>query len=136
MSTVTVLLPHEMIEVNGQCVDDLVLVDRSVLPDVLGWELKPQGLCRDDECVPVRDRELLLHGDSVDLCAAAAAVGVDSMLAEDTDLVALSVPSSVRSDALKGRRAPDFVLPDLNGKDHSLEQFAGRKRMLVAFASW
>jgi len=136
MSTVTVLTPHETIEVTGQCVDDLVLVDRSVLADVLGWELKPQGLCRGDECVPVRDRELLIHGDSVDLCVAAADVGVDSMLAEDADLVALSVPLSVRSDALKGRRAPDFVLPDLNGEDHSLEQFAGRKRLLVAFASW
>ena len=136
MSTVTVLTPHETIEVTGQCVDDLVLVDRSVLADVLGWELKPQGLCRGDECVPVRDRELLIHGDSVDLCAAAADVGVESMLAEDADLVALSVPASVRSDALKGRRAPDFVLPDLNGEDHSLEQFAGRKRLLVAFASW
>jgi len=136
MSTVTVLTPHETIEVTGQCVDDLVLVDRSVLADVLGWELKPQGLCRGDECVPVRDRELLIHGDSVDLCVAAADVGVDSMLAEDADLVALSVPLSVRSDALKGRRAPDFVLPDLNGEDNSLEQFAGRKRLLVAFASW
>lgn len=136
MPTLTVLTPRESIDIEGQCVDDLVLVDRSVLPKVLGWELKPQGLCRADECVPVRDKELLLHGDSVDLCAAAAAVGVNSMLAEDTDLVALSVPSQTRGDALKGRRAPDFVLPDLDGEDHSLKQFAGRKRLLVAFASW
>ena len=136
MSTLTVLMPDESIEIEGQCVDDLVLVDRSVLPEVLGWELKPQGLCRDTECVPVRDRELVLHGDSVDLRTAAAAVGVTSMLADDTDLVALSVPSQTRTGALKGRRAPDFVLPDLDGEDHSLKQFAGRKRMLVAFASW
>ena len=135
MSTVTVLTPHESFEVDGHCVDDLVLVDRESLPGVLGWDLKPQGLCRQSECVPVTETDLL-HGDYVDLRAAATAVGVTSMLADDTDLVALSVPSQTRSDALSGRRAPNFVLPDLDGEDRSLEQFAGRKRLLVAFASW
>ena len=135
MSTVTVLMPHESIEVEGQCVDDLVLVDRSSLTEVLGWELKPQGLCRESECIPVTESDLL-HADRVDLRAAASAVGVTSMLADDTDLVALSVPSQARSDVLTRRRAPNFVLPDLDGEDHSLEQFEGRKRLLVAFASW
>lgn len=135
MSTVTVLTPTESLEIKGQCVDDLVLVDRGALPEVLGWELKPQGLCRESECVPVV-RSDLLHGDSVDLRAAASAVGVASMLADDTDLVALSVPSERRNEALQRRRAPNFVLPDLDGEDHSLDQFAGRKRLLVAFASW
>ena len=135
MSTVTVLMPHESIEVEGQCVDDLALVDRTSLNEVLGWELKPQGLCRENECIPVKESDLL-HGDCVDLRAAATAVGVTSMLADDTDLVALSVPSQARSDALTRRRAPNFVLPDLDGEDHSLEQFQGRKRLLVAFASW
>lgn len=135
MSTVTVLTPQESLEIRGQCVDDLVLVDRDSLADVLGWELKPQGLCRQSECVPVVNSDLL-HGDSVDLRAAASAVGVSSMLADDTDLVALSVPSQRRSEALERRRAPNFVLPDLAGEDCSLDQFAGRKRLLVAFASW
>ncbi len=135
MSTVTVLMPHESIEVKGQCVDDLVLVDRSSLTEVLGWELKPQGLCRESACIPVTESDLL-HADRVDLRAAATAVGVTSMLADDTDLVALSVPSQARSDVLTRRRAPNFVLPDLDGEDHSLEQFEGRKRLLVAFASW
>ncbi len=135
MSTVTVLMPHESLEVEGHCVDDLVLVDRTSLQEVLGWELKPQGLCRESECIPVTETDLL-HGDCVDLRAAATAVGVSSMLVDDTDLVALSVPSQTRSDALSRRRAPNFVLPDLDGEDHSLEQFAGRKRLLVAFASW
>lgn len=135
MRQITVLTPQKSIAIEGRCVDDLVLVDRSALGEVLGWELKPQGLCRDSECVPVMESDLV-HGQSVDLRAAAKAVGVTSMLADDTDLVALSVPAKARSDALRGHRAPDFVLPDLDGEAHSLEQFAGRKRLLVAFASW
>ena len=41
------------------------------LPDdlrvAIGWELKPEGLCRDDVCVPVRDRDALLVDGMVDL---------------------------------------------------------------------
>lgn len=135
MRQITVLTPQQPIELEGCFVDDSVLVDRSSLSDVLGWELKPQGLCRDAECVPVTIDDLV-YEDSVDLGAAAKAVGVESVLAQDAGLVALSVPSSTRSEALRGRCAPEFSLPDLAGEDHSLEQFAGRKRLLVAFASW
>ena len=34
------------------------------------------------------------------------------------------------------RLAPDFTLPDLHGTDHDFQQWQGRKRLLVAFASW
>ena len=128
MSTVTVLTPHESLEVDGHCVDDLVLVDRESLPGVLGWDLKPQGLCRESECVPVTETDLL-HGDYVDLRAAATAVGVTSMLADDTDLVALSVPSQTRSDALSGRRAHGQAR--VGGPVRGPQEAAGGLRKLV-----
>ncbi|MEJ7585402.1 MAG: hypothetical protein WKF43_15270 [Acidimicrobiales bacterium] len=39
-------------------------------------------------------------------------------------------------DRLRRLEAPDFTLPDLDGADVALRDFAGRKRLLVAFASW
>src|SRR2546426_2312693 len=41
------------------------------LEETLGWELKPQGLCRGDTCVPVRDRAALVHDEGIDLAALA-----------------------------------------------------------------
>ncbi len=35
------------------------LVDAGSLPELIGWELKPEGLCRDEQCVIVNDRDAL-----------------------------------------------------------------------------
>ncbi|MEZ5166434.1 MAG: hypothetical protein R2695_08055 [Acidimicrobiales bacterium] len=48
----------------------------------------------------------------------------------------MSVPAERRHAPLRGRQAPDFTLPDLDGSDHSLEEFKDRKRLLVVLASW
>ena len=41
--------------VDADVSDGRILLDVAQLPGALGWELKPEGLCRDDVCVPVRD---------------------------------------------------------------------------------
>ncbi len=40
------------------------LVDAGLLPDVLGWELRPSGLCNESTCVPVADAGSLQVGGS------------------------------------------------------------------------
>jgi len=45
----------------------------------------------------------------------------------------------LRSDQrqmLSSLQAPDFTLPDLQGKQHSLSDFHGKKILLVTWASW
>jgi hypothetical protein len=45
----------------------------------------------------------------------------------------------LRSDQRQGlssREAPDFTLPDMNGKIHSLSDFRGKKVLLLTWASW
>ena len=48
----------------------------------------------------------------------------------------LGVTASDRARALSSLEAPDFTLPDLDGRLHSLSQHRGRKVLLVAYASW
>ncbi len=45
----------------------------------------------------------------------------------------------LRSDQRQGLsslEAPDFTLPDINGKIHSLSDFRGKKVLLLTWASW
>ena len=50
-------------------------------------------------------------------------------------------PSHSRAGAdqrqvLSSLKAPDFTLPDMSGKTHSLSDFRGKKVLLVTWASW
>lgn len=136
MPTLTVLNPETVTAIDATIADGRVLVAADAVAAALGWELKPEGLCRDDVCVPVREDDGVRRGDSVDLAAAAAAVGSTVLIDDEASVMAISVPADRRRNALKGRQAGDFTLPDLDGNLHSLEEFKDRKRLLVAFASW
>ncbi|MEZ5246380.1 MAG: hypothetical protein R2707_14865 [Acidimicrobiales bacterium] len=123
-------------EIEAAVVDGRVLTDAGGVAEALGWELKPEGLCRGDVCVPVRPDAAVRNGDRIDLGAVASVLGMASMVDEQAAVVAVSAPAADRRAALKGRVAPGFSLPDLDGKLRSLEEFKDRKRLLIAFASW
>jgi hypothetical protein len=116
--------------------DGRLLVAPERLVDALGWELKREGLCRDDVCVPVRDRASLFAGDDVDLAAVAAALGRVAVVDASGGIAAVAMDAEGRRQALDSLRAPTFVLDDLDGHPHRLEEWIGRKKLLVAFASW
>lgn len=110
----------------------------AALPDVLGWTLKPEGLCRGAICVPLpRDRadgevangfvNVSAFWRRMDRCAARSAAG---------DLWVFGANARERADALLSLEAPDFTLPDLSGRMHSLSDYRGRKIYLVTWASW
>lgn len=113
-----------------------LLINAERLPDVLGWELRTEGLCRGDSCVPVPDMTALLVGGQVDLGAAAAALGRLTVVDADAGFVAIAQPPEQRRRALDDLRAPSFTLPDLDGVGHALKEWRGQKKLLVAFASW
>lgn len=123
-------------EVDAVVDGERVLIDPHDLPAALGWELKPEGLCRDDVCVPVRDRDSLFVGDRLDVAAVAAALHRPVVVDPDAGVVAMALPSEERRRALRDRQGPAFTLPDLDGVSHSLEEWRGRKKLLFAFSTW
>jgi hypothetical protein len=48
----------------------------------------------------------------------------------------LGVSAAERAKALASLEAPDFTLPDLDGRPHSLSEYRGKRVLLVAYASW
>jgi hypothetical protein len=115
---------------------DRVLVEPSQLPTALGWELKPEGLCRDDVCVPVRDRLALYVDDRLDVERVAAALERPVVVDAGARVVSIALPAEERRLALDGLAAPSFALADVDGGVHQLEEWRGKKKLLVAFASW
>ena len=83
----------------------------------------------------------LVDGEAESTVAASAldalAAG-DRPLAVDHDeaVAFLGAPAGARAARLASLEAPDFTLPDLEGRRHSLSQHRGKKVLLVAYASW
>ncbi len=112
------------------------LVEPADLAEAVGWELKPEGLCRAEMCVAIRDQAKLRVGNRLDLREVASALDQPILVTDDDALVVLGEPRDARQQALVGHVAPDFTLPDLDGALHSLDEWTGRKRILFAFSSW
>ena len=112
------------------------LVSTDELRRELGWELKPEGLCREDVCVLVPDRTSLEADGKIDAVAVAALLDRPALVDEVTGVVAIGAQRSIRQRAIDDLQAPDFVLPDLDGTPHALSDHRSKKRLLVAFSSW
>ena len=115
---------------------DRVRIAPHALRDALGWELGPQGLCRGELCVPVRDRAALVSEVGIDLAAFARAIDRSLALDAAERAAALGASASERCARLTSLEAPDFALPDLAGRVHRLSDQRGKKVLLVAYASW
>lgn len=133
--SVTIVTDSE-ITVDGFIDEASILVPEAELPTATGWVLKPQGLCRDDVCVPVRARGDLGPDGLIDVVALGAAIRRPVAVEPSHGLVVLGTAAAEAADRLRSLQAPEFTLPDLDGDPVSLRDFAGKKRLLVAFASW
>jgi hypothetical protein len=108
------------------------------LTQATGWKLEPEGACRGDVCVPIpsaREREFVRPGA---LNLAALARVLDQPVVHDAPSGSWVVgeAAQARSASMQSLEAPNFTLPDLEGRLHSLLDYRGRKVFLVSWASW
>jgi hypothetical protein len=107
-------------------------VRRADLPRVNEFELKPQGACRADLCIPVsRD---LRQGDWFHLTGFARKVR--QTFVADSGVWSFGEIPPVSQASLRSRIAPDFAVPDRQGRPVHLSDFRGKKVLIVTWASW
>lgn len=92
-----------------------------------GWEIKPEGACKGEMCVP-------LPG-GFDLASAADRLGMAVVHDEGAGLWAVG-PESLSGRALTTATAPELVLRDLDGDEFRLSSLRGKKVVLVAWAPY
>ena len=107
-----------------------------------GWTLKPEGVCKDEICVPVPDarRAALIRdgasGTLLDLTEFARLIEQPFAHDEKNAVWYFGPAGWEWKTKLASRRAPDFVLPDLAGKPHTLSELLGKRILLLFWASW
>jgi hypothetical protein len=97
-----------------------------------GWEVKPQGACRGEQCVPLPPGAL--QDGAVDLPAFAERMGRPLLHDEDAGVWSLGPQGGGR--AMTSVQAPDLVLPRLTGEPFPLAALRGKKVLIAAWASW
>lgn len=139
----TVLYQDEAISVEKSLADPNDLwIPTSDLTRVNGFELKPEGACLDDICVPVKrssDSTLLITRSGKDwFNVTELARKIKQPYAVDHDLNVWSFGAipAIRSRFVNQHIAPEFTLLDRQGKPVSLSQFKDMKVLLLTWASW
>lgn len=132
----TILDVGRPVTVAATVTDETISLEPEALQTALGWERKPEGLCRDEICVPVPDGFGLESEQGLDLGKVAQLLKRPFSLNLSEDAAYLGVSAQNRAEALASLQAPDFTLPDLNSTMHTLSDFRGQKILLVAYASW
>ena len=133
---VTIVDGPDVSQVEGETTSTTVLLAPDALETATGWDLRPEGLCRGDVCVPRRDGDGLLVDDRVDLAAFAALMQRPLAYDAEAAIAVLADAPGEHAAAFDARVAPAWTLPDLDGIPVSSSDFAGRKKLLVAWASW
>ena len=135
-SSFTIIEEGQSLDIQATVSSDAVRFAPDALSDALGWKLKPEGLCCGEVCVPIRDRDALVVDGAVDLAVFASALGRPLALDAAEGAAAIGTAATDLASQLATLLAPDFTLPDLEGKLHSLSEHRGKKVLLIAYASW
>jgi hypothetical protein len=78
----------------------------------------------------------MAYAAGVERATLAQAAGRPVAIDLEARAACLGVSAAARAAALASLEAPDFTLPDLDGRLHALSTHRGRKALLVAYASW
>jgi len=97
-----------------------------------GWELKPEGACRGEVCIPLVDPP---DGDVVDVASIAGQMGLPLVSDEKYAVWAVG-PAPARGRTLVTADAPELVLPDLDGEPFALSSLRGQKVLMIAWSPY
>lgn len=112
------------------------------LQKATGFVVKPQGICRGELCFPIpkarRDAFLSKQGRVtwVNLSEFARLARQPAAMDKEQKVWFFGPRSSEQNGYVESLTAPNFSLPDMSGRKHSLSDYRGKKVLLVTWASW
>jgi hypothetical protein len=113
---------------------DALWVRKRDLPRVNGFELRPQGACRADLCIPIPKG--MVRGDYLNLTAFAKKAGQPVVAEPSARVWSFGDMRALGGGLASSRVAPDFDVPNRLGHPVRLAGFRGKKVLVVTWASW
>jgi hypothetical protein len=106
------------------------------------YVVKPQGICRDELCFPIPNNRKAQFVNKqgktewFNLSEFARLVKQPVTVDDKHTIYYFCARPDAQNAHLNTLDAPNFTLPDMNGKMHSLTDFRGKKVLLITWASW
>lgn len=112
------------------------------LTRISGFQLKPEGACLDEICIPIKqdtDNDMVVTRDGArwfNVTGLARKLNQAYVFDSDARVWSFGEVPATRAPFLNSAMAPDFELPDHNGNQVRLSDFRGKKVLLITWASW
>jgi len=117
---------------------DSVLVRPEDLPVINGFELKPEGACYNDLCIPLTDELMIKQNSRQWFNLTALANLLEQPWVADTRARVWSfaeIPAK-RENTMINAMAPDFEVTDRQGNVIRMADLKGKKALIVTWSSW
>jgi hypothetical protein len=136
--SVTILYQGKKVTLSETGTGDGLLISPEDLPRVNGFELKPQGACYADMCVPMNEHLLVEQGGKqwFDLAAFADLLGQPYVADKDANVWSFAEIPARRDSMMVDGMAPDFEVTDRAGKVIRMTDLKGKKALIVTWSSW
>jgi hypothetical protein len=108
-------------------------VDQTDFLAKTGWQAKPEGLCKGEQCVPAPGA--IRADNRLDVHIVSEKLRMPLVHDAPHGLWALG-PATIGSHALDTAVLPDLVLEDRSGNPFNLSSLRGRKALIVAWSSY
>lgn len=140
---VTIIYDEKATEVGAAQMEGKDLwISKADLARATRYVVKPQGICRDELCFPIpksRKAQFIAKQGKVEwfnLSEFARLIKQPVAFDEKHSLYYFGPRQEAQNAHLASLEAPNFTLPDVNGKLHSLKDYRGKKVLLITWASW
>ena len=134
----TVLYGGHRITLDATGDGDRLLIQPEDLVRVNGFELKPEGACYEDLCIPLKDHLFLEQGGRrwFDLTAFADLLEQPWVADPEARVWSFAEIPAKREGMMVDAMAPDFEVTDRQGNVVRMADFRGKKALVVTWSSW
>ncbi len=134
----TLLHDGHRISLNATRDGDRLLIRPEDLPRVNGFEVKPQGACYEDLCIPLGDELFVDQAGErwFDLTGFADLLEQPWVADPESKVWSFAEMPAKREGMMVDAQAPDFEVIDRQGNVVRMADFRGRKALVVTWSSW